>query len=81
MTLISGLLDLQKSRPLNERHTVRPRQNSGLGHTDKQTMLHDSRDTRKRMRYRGRVVNPAERRIDDPVAAIRDESIAGLALS
>ena len=44
-------------------------------------MLHYTWHARKRMRQRGRIVNPYECSVDDPVTAIRDESMAVLALA
>src|SRR5450631_2632381 len=72
---------LEKSRPLDDRDAVWSGQNGHLRETDKQTMLHDPGNARKGIRHRFRIVNPAKRGVDDPVSAIRDESMAVLALS
>src|SRR5665811_1166042 len=71
---------LEKSRPLDDRDTVRSGENGRLRETDKKTMFHDPGNARKRIRHRFRIVDPAKRSVDDPVSAIRDESMAVLAL-
>src|SRR5208283_2018724 len=81
MLILITPFSLEKSRPLDDRDAVRSGQNSGLRETDKQTMLHDPRNARKRVCHRFRVVNPPKNGVDDPVTAIRDESMAIFALS
>src|ERR1019366_117768 len=71
---------LKISRPFDDRDAVRSGQNGRLRETDKQTMFHDPGNARKRVRHRFRIANPAKRGVDYPVSAIRDESMAVLAL-
>src|SRR5690242_10782719 len=64
------------SSPLDNFHAVWPANNGYRCEADKQTVLHYPRNITKRMRQSGRIVNPPKRGIQDPVAAIRDKSMA-----
>src|SRR5512141_2456548 len=74
-----GSVWLNKSGSFNDLDALRSANDRHRGQSDKQTVLHNPRDSGKRMRHCGRIVNPPKRRVDDPVAAIRDESMAVLA--
>ena len=63
------------SWPLDDLDTITPGDDRQPGHADEQTVFHNPRDVRKRMGQSLWVVNTAQRRIDDPVAAIRDKSV------
>ena len=69
------------SWPLDDLDTIGPGDDGQPGKADEQTVFHNPRDARKRMRQSLGVVNPAQRGVDDPVAAIRDESMAVFALA
>src|SRR5450755_350017 len=78
--IIRNSIWLNSSGSLDDLDAVRATNNGHLRKIDEKPMLHHPRDPRKRMRHRFRLVNPAECGVDDPVAAIRDESMAVLAL-
>ncbi len=71
---------MQDLTPLHDTHAVRSGKNGRLRKADEQTMLHDPGNGRKRLRQRLGIANAAERGVDNPVAAIRDERMAVFAL-
>src|SRR5271156_421265 len=75
-TYIGALPPCLRSGPLDEPHPVRTGNDSSPSEADEQAVFHDSRDHSKPCRKSLRVWNALQLGVQNPVAAIRDESMA-----
>ncbi len=71
---------LKRSRPLDDTHPGRTGNDSSPREADEQAVFHDARDCRQPRREGLRVGDALQLRVDEPVPAIRDESMAVLRL-
>src|SRR3974390_2600672 len=69
------------SAPLDAPDPVGPADHGRAGQSDKQSVLHHPRYSDQSPRNLARVLDAAQRGIDDEVSAVRDESMAVLALA
>src|SRR6266566_2335492 len=65
-----------KLRPLDDAHAVRAGDDRGLGQPDEQTMLDDAGNLRKPIGKQWRLDDPRQRRVENEVTRLRDESMA-----
>jgi hypothetical protein len=81
MRTIIGALSFPKSGPLDEPYPLRTGEDSSLRQADEQAVLHDTGHVGKAACQCRRIGDALQLRVEQPVPAIRDKSVAAAVAS